>query len=100
MSLLTSEKIQSPIRLFFSGEEINLSCSTTIGKANDVIKTPVKGAEMEIGFSNRHLLEALRNTDSDIIKIELQNSSTAMKITPTQGDSYLFLVVPMLLQRG
>ena len=100
MSLLTSEKIQSPIRLHFTEEEINLSCSTTIGKATDIIKTPVKGAELEIGFSNKHLLEALRNTDSDIIKIELSNSSTAMKISPTEGDSYLFLVVPMLLQRG
>lgn len=100
MSLLTSEKIQSPIRLHFSESEISLSCSTTIGKANDSIKALVKGRELEIGFGNKHLLEALRNTDSDIIKIELFDGSTAMKITPTEGDSYLFLVVPMLLQRG
>ncbi len=100
MSLLTSEKIQSPIRLQFKRDEIRLSCSTTIGKANDVIKAPLKGEEIEIGFGNRHLLEALKNTDSDIIKIQIQNASTAMIITPAEGDSYLFLVVPMLLQRS
>lgn len=100
MSLLTSEKIKSPIRLNFTEEKIDLSCSTTIGKATDIIKTPVKGSEIEIGFSNKHLLEALRNTDADVVKIELTDSSTAMKITPAEGDSFLFIVVPMLLQRG
>lgn len=100
MSLLTSEKIQSPIRLQFKNDEIRLSCSTTIGKATDVIKAPLMGEEIEIGFGNRHLLEALKNTDTDIIRIQIQNASTAMKITPAEGDSYLFLVVPMLLQRS
>lgn len=100
MSLLTSERIQSPIRINFKDDKINLSCSTAIGKATDIIKTTVKGKEIEIGFGNRHLIDALRNTDSDVIKIELCDNTTAMKIMPIEGDSYLFLVVPMLLQKG
>lgn len=100
MSLLTSEKIQSPIRINFKSDHIDLSCSTTIGRATDVIKAPINGHEIEIGFSNRHLLETLRNVESDIVRVELTDSTTAMKIMPTEGDSFLYLVVPMLLQRG
>lgn len=97
MSLLTSDKIQSPIRFTVGEEDIRLSCSTAIGKANDVIKTPVKGEGVEIGFNNRYLLDALRNADTDIVKLELNGALTPMKIVPTQGDAFLFLVVPMRL---
>ncbi len=100
MSLLTSEKFQSPIRLVFANDEINLSCSTTIGRATDVISTPISGKDIEIGFSTRHILEALRNTDTDIVKLKLSGETAAMIITPPEGDEFLFLVVPMLLQRG
>jgi len=97
MSLLTSDKIQSPIRFTVNAEEIKLSCSTAIGKANDAIKTPVKGEDVEIGFNNRYLLDALKNTDTDIVKLELNGPLTPMKIVPTEGDAFLFLVVPMRL---
>ena len=52
---------------------------------------------MEIGFNNRYLLDALRNTDTDIVKLELNGPLTPMKIVPTEGDAFLFLVVPMRL---
>ncbi len=100
MSLLTSEKFNSPLRIFFANNEINLSCSTTIGRATDIISSPISGEEIEIGFSTRHLLEALRNTDTDVIKLRLAGNTVGMIISPTEGDEFLFLVVPMLLQRG
>ena len=97
MSLLTSEKIQSPIRFTVTEDSIKLSCSTAIGKANDVIKTTVSGEEVEIGFNNRYLLDALRNADTDIVNLQFNGPLTPMKIVPVQGDSFLFLVVPMRL---
>lgn len=97
MSLLTSEKIQSPIRFIVDDENVKLSCSTAIGKASDIIKTDITGDSVEIGFNNRYLLDALRNTDSDEVTLELNGSLTPMKITPVEGDNFLFLVVPMRL---
>lgn len=100
MSLLTSDKLQSPIRFTVEENEVKLYCSTAIGKANDTINTDIDGEQVEIGFNNRYLLDALRNTDSDEIKLELNGSLTPMKIVPTKGDSYLFLVVPMRLNNN
>ncbi len=100
MSLLNGDKLQSPVRCNFSGQEIQLSCTSAIGKANDVISAPVNGEEVEIGFNNRYLLDALRNIDADEVKITLNGGLSPMIIKPLQGDSFISLVVPMRLANG
>lgn len=95
MSLLTSDKIQSPIRCVVEDTQIKLFCSTAIGKANDAISAKITGENVEIGLNCRYLLDALKNTETDEVKIQLNGSLTPMKVVPTQGDSFLFLVVPM-----
>lgn len=97
MSLLNGDKIQSPVRCVFSGDQIKISCTSSIGKANDVVPAPVMGEDVEIGFNNRYLLEALRNIDTDEIKLTLNGGLSPMIITPVKGDSFISLVVPMRL---
>lgn len=95
MSLLTSDKIQSPIRCVVEDTLVKLFCSTAIGKANDAISANITGENVEIGLNCRYLLDALKNTETDKIKIQLNGSLTPTKIVPISGDSFLFLVVPM-----
>ncbi len=97
MALLTNEKIQSPVRCSISADEIKLSCSTSVGRANDMIPVSVIGNEMEIGFNNRFLLDALRYADTDEVKVMLNGSLQPMIIRPVEGQSFTFLVVPMRL---
>ena len=95
MSLLTSEKIKSPIRCVVEDTQIKLFCSTAIGKANDAIPANINGENVEIGLNCRYLLDALKNTETDEVRVQLNGSLTPMKIVPIKGDSFLFLVVPM-----
>jgi len=97
MSLLTSEKIQSPVRCSITSDEIKLSCSTAVGKANDVLSVSTIGADVEIGFNNRYLLDALKNSDTDEIKLILNGPLAPMIVKPVNSDSFTFLVVPMRL---
>lgn len=97
MALLTNEKIQSPVRCSISADQIKLSCSTSVGKANDIIAASVTGNDVEIGFNNRYLLDALKNSDTDEIRIRLNGSLSPMIVKPVSGDSFTFLVVPMRL---
>ena len=53
---------------------------------------------MEIGFNNRYLLEALRNTECDEVKVQLGGPLSPMKVVPKEGDSFLFLVLPVRLK--
>ncbi len=97
MSLLTNEKIQSPVRCSITSDQIKLSCSTAVGKANDVLSVSVIGSDVEIGFNNRYLLDALKNSDTDEIKLILNGPLAPMIVKPVNSDSFTFLVVPMRL---
>ncbi len=97
MSLLNNDRIQSPVRCKFSDDEIKLSCASAVGRANDVVSVPISGEDVEIGFNNRYLLDALKNTDTDEIRLVLNGPISPMIVKPVQGDCFLSIVVPMRL---
>ena len=55
------------------------------------------GEDVEIGFNNKYLLDALKNCDTDEVKIRLNGSVSPMIIKPVKSDSVIYLVVPMRL---
>lgn len=97
MSLLNSDRIQSPVRCKFHKNEIRLSCASAVGRANDIISVPIIGESTEIGFNNRYMLEALKNTDTDEVKLILNGAISPIIIKPVKGDSFLSIVVPVRL---
>ena len=97
MSLLTSEKIQSPVRVIVADDGIKLNCTTAVGKASDFIEVSYIGDEVEIGFNNKYLLDALKNAETDELIFAFNGPLKPLKILPTDGDSFVFLVVPMRL---
>jgi DNA polymerase-3 subunit beta len=98
VSLLITDRLKSPVRCVFESNEVKVSCSTAIGRANDAFDAKIDGNGVEIGFNNRYLLDALRNTESDEVKIQLNGSISPMKILPREGNSFLFLVLPVRLK--
>lgn len=97
-SLLINDRLKSPIRLSFGGGEIKISCSTAIGKINDTVECSIKGEPVEMGFNNRYLMEALRATGCDKVKIIINSSLSPVKIVPMEGESFLFLVLPVRMK--
>lgn len=98
MSLLLSERIKSPVRCNIENGVVKLSCSTVLGQAYDEFDTQINGDSVEIGFNVRYMLDALRNAETDEVKIQLNGSLSPMKILPSDGDSFLFLVLPVRLK--
>lgn len=97
-SLIITDRLKSPLRCIFSENSIKTSCITTIGKAMDQIDAKIEGTRVEIGFNNRYFLDALHAVDSDEVKIELNGALSPMKILPLEGESFLFLVLPVRLK--
>ena len=60
-----------------------------------ILSVSVIGSDVEIGFNNRYLLDALKNSDTDEIKLVLNGSLAPMIVKPVSGDAFTFLVVPM-----
>lgn len=100
VSLLITERLRSPVRCLFGDGSIRLSCSTAIGRANDRLEAKVSGSDVEMGFNSRYLLDALHNTECDEVRIQLNGPLSPMKILPCEGQSFLFLVLPVRLKSG
>lgn len=97
-SLIITDRAKSPIRCIFDNEMIRISSTTALGTANDKVPCSGEGEKMEIGFNNRYLLDALRVCDADEVVLQLGSPILPILITPTQGDNFLFLVLPVRLK--
>lgn len=95
VSLIITEKLKTPVRAIFNQTSLKLSSLTSIGRANDEIHVNIEGDEIETGFNDKYLLEALKNSETDEVKIQLTGPLSPIKITPSEGDSFLFLVLPV-----
>lgn len=97
-SLLINSKFNAPIQCNFSDDKLNVKCETGIGKINDTISAQISGPDVRIGFNNRYLLEAMKASDCDQVKIQLTGGNRVAKVVPMQGDSFIFLLMPIQLK--
>ena len=97
-SLLISDRLKSPLRVVFDEGLVRMSCSTTIGKAYDECQCESQGPRVEMGFNNRYLMDALKNSGTDMVKLEISGPLSPMKVLPLEGEDFLFLVLPMKLK--
>ena len=100
VSLVVTERLRSPVRCTFGSDGIRLSCATAIGRAADRLDAKITGDEVEMGFNSRYLLDALRNSECDEVKVQLNGPLSPMKVLPGDGEEFLFLVLPVRLKSG
>lgn len=99
VSLMITDRLKSPIRCQFSDDgSINLSSYTPIGHAADQLQANVQGETVEIGFNNRYLLDALQNSETDLVRLGINGSLRPMTVKPKEGDSFLFIVLPVRMK--
>lgn len=94
-SLLINDKNRSPVVCLFKNDELELKCSTGIGKIDETTNATIDGNELQIAFNHRYLADALKASESDQVRMLMNGSLGALKITPLQGESYTFLVLPV-----
>ncbi len=97
-SLLITGKLKSPVRCVFDDNTIKVSSTTSLGAASDRIPASIEGKRIEIGFNNTYLTDCLRTIDSDEVNIELNSPISPIIIKPIEGDSFVFLIIPMRLK--
>jgi len=90
---------KAPIKLTFSKEGVDFYCETTVGKANDDIDKQSNLPEQVMGFNNRFLYEAVKNADSDEIKLMFNGPTDALMLAnPEAGEkNYKYMVLPVRL---
>lgn len=97
MSLVNSESYKSPVRCIFDKNTLRMTCETPIGRAEEVVECECECENFVIGFNNKYMLDAFKAADLDEIIISLNTPSTPARITPPDGDNFLFLLLPIRL---
>ena len=68
---------------------------TTVGTANDKMPADITGCDLEIGFNNKFVLDALKVCDAETVKMQFNSPSQPIIITPIDSDSFLYLILPV-----
>jgi len=58
-SLIITERLKNPLRISFTEGKVVVRCQTNLGRVVDEFNAQCEGDEVEIGFNNRYLLDAL-----------------------------------------
>ncbi|MBQ9458541.1 MAG: DNA polymerase III subunit beta [Oscillospiraceae bacterium] len=99
VSVVISEKLKSPVRCLFSQNKVTFSAKTASGEAKDVCRVEGDGKDLEIGFNNRYLSEALRYAPADMVLLELNSGISPAIIVPVNGEeNFLYMVLPVRLK--
>ena len=99
VSLIISDKLKSPVRCVFGEGIVRLHTASALGKANDECSINGDGEDLEIGFNDRYLLEALKAAPADDIKLELNSGVTPCIISPADdSNNFLYMILPVRLK--
>lgn len=93
-SLIITERLKNPLRIRF-GQNVTVRCQTAVGKVSDELDAAIEGDELEIGFNNRYLLDALKFAGCEEVVFELSGPLSPAKVRPAEGNDFLFLVLPV-----
>ena len=63
-------------------------CQTNLGRVVDEFNAQCEGDEVEIGFNNRYLLDALRNARTEQVKLEISGPLSPVKVLPTEAATF------------
>ncbi len=96
--LLIDEHTKAPVRCLFEDGKLKVTTSTSQGNFYDEMNVEMSGNRVEIGFNCKYLLEALKHSGCDEVKLQMGSPTSPMKMVPLSGDSFTFLVLPVRLK--
>lgn len=93
--IVINDITKCPVKIHIGGDNINVSCETSVGLVDDNIEVKTGDENITMGFNSTFILEALRACDEDKVILKLKGSKEPLIITPTEGDDFVYLVLPV-----
>jgi DNA polymerase-3 subunit beta len=94
-AILTSEKFKA-VRVNLEPGLLRLSASNAEQEeAKEELEVDYNGDAIEIGFNVTYLIDALANSAADMVKLELQDSSSSALFTLPDQSGFKYVVMPM-----
>lgn len=96
-ALISSDGKNNLVRVNITNNLLTVTSRSDEGSVKEEMIVEKTGDDIEIGFNSKYLLDSVKALDDEIIKFNFNTSVTPSLITPLEGDSYDFLVLPVRL---
>ena len=96
--LLVTERFKSPVRCIFENNKLTVTCNTNLGSIHEELNADYPHSKLEIAFNARYMMDAMRNSECDEVKLQFTNSLSPIKIVPVSGDDFTYLVMPVKMK--
>ena len=95
VSLLSKVGQNNFVKFDIKESSILLTSNSEIGNIKEKISAVLNGKDITIAFNPRFLLESLKASNDEFVKLCLNTSSNPCVIVPTEGDEFLYLILPV-----
>ncbi len=92
---LIAREGNNSVMMHFDGNTLTMSAESFVGRGEDTMEVSVVGDPIDIAFNPKYLINILRNITDETVYMEFISPISPCVIRPVQGDSYLYLIVPM-----
>lgn len=94
-SILSKADKNNLVKFDIKENVLTLTSDSEIGNVKENITVAMKGSDITIAFNSKYFTDCLRVVDDEFIKINFTNSILPCIITPSEGEDYLFLILPV-----
>ena len=93
--LLNTDRYKSPVICVLDNDEISIDIKTTLGQMSDTLPIKYSGSKFEIAFNAKFMVDSLRNSECDEVKIEFTGPLAPIRISPLGEENYTGIVLPV-----
>jgi len=94
-SLLAKMDKNNLVKFDIKDKLLTISSASDIGNVTENITVSLEGKDITIAFNARYMSECMRTIEDDFIKINFTSSIAPCTITSSDGDEYLYLILPV-----
>ena len=95
VSIISRSDKNNTVKLELNENLILIDSRSEISNIHETIPAEITGTDCVISFNCRYLQDIINSIDDEYVKINVKTSNSPCIFTPVEGDSYLFLVLPM-----
>ena len=96
VALISKETEYNTIRFIFTQEGVNISSdSPEVGRAEEQISAKIEGADIDISFNVKYIVDVLKVIDSEECVIKLNKPLSPVDIREKDRDDFIYVVTPV-----
>ncbi|MDD3334850.1 MAG: DNA polymerase III subunit beta [Eubacteriales bacterium] len=94
-SLMAKEGKNNLIRMKATQNNLKITSNSEMGDVLEDLDAHLEGEDIEIAFNARYISDVIKNVDEECCTLCMNTSVSPCVICPLDGDSYLYLVLPV-----